>query len=139
MFLYHTFIRQGSDDDPSTCRRCGGKTFEMERKTSKKGSWHTKCFCCVKCSKPFQSYDYVYEGSDNEIYCEGCHKKSFPEVETPKIYSDTTKIRTENTDNACPRCNGAVFAAEQMEIKGRVGDGVRFNPQKQTSKCIDKN
>ena len=92
----------------------------MERKASKKGFWHTKCFSCKKCSKPFQSIHYVYEADDNEIYCKGCYKKSFPENETPLVYSDTTKILSDNADTTCPRCNGAVFSAEQMEIKGRL-------------------
>ena len=97
-----------------------GKTFEMERKLSKNFAWHPKCFCCSKCATPFQNTHYVYEGTDNEIYCKTCFKKAFPENETPQIYADTGKIACEDESIACPRCNGAVFSAEQMEIKGRL-------------------
>ena len=92
----------------------------MERKLSKKSAWHNKCFSCKKCSKPFQSIHYVYEAEDNEIYCKPCFRKSFPENETPLVHSDTSKIQSHNDDTSCPRCAGAVFSAEQMEIKGRL-------------------
>jgi len=111
---------KGDEKDPSTCQRCKGKTFEMERKLSKNFAWHPKCFCCSKCATPFQNTHYVYEGTDNEIYCKTCFKKAFPENETPQIYADTGKIACEDESIACPRCNGAVFSAEQMEIKGRL-------------------
>jgi len=110
---------KGEEKDPATCPRCKGKTFEMERKLSKRSAWHIKCFSCKKCQKPFQNIHYVYEGTDDEIYCKSCFKKTFPENETPLIYTDTTKIRAENEESACPRCNGAVYSAEQMEIKGK--------------------
>jgi len=113
-------IIKGDEKDPATCQRCKGKTFEMERKLSKKSAWHTKCFCCKKCATAFQNLHSVYEGTDDEIYCKGCFKKVFPENETPLIFADTTKIGAENEDGACPRCNGAVYTAEQMEIKGRL-------------------
>jgi len=111
---------KGNDDDDATCLRCKGKTFEMERKLSKTRAWHTKCFCCVKCSKAFQNIHYVFEGADKEIYCKACFKKTFPESEIPLTYSDTTKIAADSDEKACPRCMGAVFSAEQVEIKGRL-------------------
>lgn len=111
---------KGSDGDPNTCPRCKGKIFEMERKESKKAAWHMKCFCCKKCQKPFDNLKYVHDGSDNEIYCSPCFKKTFPENQTPLIHSDTTKIDATNDELACPRCHGAVFSAEQMEIKGHL-------------------
>jgi len=111
---------KGDETDDSTCPRCKGKTFEMERKLSKSAAWHTKCFSCVKCAKPFLNIHYVYEGADKEIYCKGCFKKTFPESEIPLTYADTTKISAQSDETACPRCNGAVFSAEQMEIKGRL-------------------
>ena len=113
-------VLQGEAGDPNTCRRCGGTTFEMERKVSKSSAWHTKCFSCKKCNKPFLSLHYVYEAEDGEIYCKTCFSKSFPESETPLVYSDTTKISSESEETACPRCGGAVFSAEQIEIKGRL-------------------
>ena len=111
---------KGDAGDDGTCMRCKGKTFEIERKLSKTGAWHTKCFCCVKCSSPFLNLHYVLEGSDKEIYCKGCFKKAFPESETPLTYNDTTKIAAQTDEIACPRCAGAVFSAEQMEIKGKL-------------------
>ena len=60
-------VLQGEAGDPNTCRRCGGTTFEMERKVSKSSAWHTKCFSCKKCNKPFLSLHYVYEAEDGEI------------------------------------------------------------------------
>ena len=114
-----TSVIKGDEADDATCFRCKGKTFEMERKLSKTGAWHTKCFCCVKCAKPFLNLDYVYE-KDKEIYCLPCLKKAFPESEVPLTFADTAKIKADNDELACPRCNGAVFSAEQMEIKGRL-------------------
>ena len=111
---------KGEENDPATCRRCNGKTFEMERKMSKNFAWHTNCFSCKKCAIPFQNLHYVYEGTDKEIYCKTCFKKTFPENETPQIYSDTSKIPAESDECACPRCGGAVYSAEQVEIKGRL-------------------
>ena len=110
---------KGDDKDDSTCPRCKGKTFEMERKLSKTKAWHNKCFSCCKCTKPFLNIHYVYE-KDSEIFCKLCFKKSFPESEVPLTYNDTTKIKADNDELACPRCAGAVFSAEQMEIKGRL-------------------
>ena len=110
---------KGDEKDDGTCFRCKGKTFEVERKLSKTKAWHTKCFSCFKCAKPFLNIHYVHE-KDNEIYCKDCLKKSFPESEIPLTYSDTSKIKAENDELACPRCTGAVFSAEQMEIKGKL-------------------
>jgi hypothetical protein len=123
-------VIKGDEKDPSTCMRCKvhyvstscilciqGKTFEMERKLSKKSAWHPKCFCCSKCATAFQNIHYIYEGTDDEIYCKTCFKKAFPENETPKIFADTGKVPCEDEAMACPRCSGAVHAAEQMEIK----------------------
>ena len=81
-------------------------TFEMERKLSKKSAWHTKCFCCKRCTKPFQSIHYVYEAEDGEIYCKTCFVKTFPENETPLVYNDTTKISSESEETGCPRYGG---------------------------------
>lgn len=64
----------------------------MERKLSKLSAWHPQCFCCHKCAKAFQNNHYVYEGSDKEIYCKTCFKKTFPENETPQIFADTSKV-----------------------------------------------
>ena len=111
---------KGEEKDPLTCGRCHGKTFEMERKLSKNAAWHLQCFCCAKCKVAFQNNHYVYEGVDKEIYCKGCFKKTFPESEIPLIFTDTTKIPAATEELACPRCQGAVFSAEQMEIKGRL-------------------
>lgn len=38
----------------------------------------------------------------------------------PKIFSDTTVIKPTETETGCPRCDGAVFQAEEINIKGRM-------------------
>ena len=104
---------KGDEKDPSTCMRCKvillllhllllllqGKTFEMERKLSKRSAWHPKCFSCNKCSTAFQNIHYVYEGKDDEIYCKQCYKKTFPENETPQIFADTGKVAAATSDS----------------------------------------
>ncbi|CAB4062558.1 unnamed protein product [Lepeophtheirus salmonis] len=111
-------IIKGNSGDTDTCLRCNGKIFETERKASKNHYWHKKCFNCAKCHKSFTgTLEYVFEGSNDEIYCKTCLKKTFPENETPLVYSDTTLIKSEN---GCPRCEGSVFQAEEVNIKGRM-------------------
>ena len=94
--------------------------FETERITSKSFNWHKKCFNCVKCSSPFGTIHYANEGPDSEIYCKSCFKKSFPNNEIPKLFNDTTIIKPAEPEGGCPRCDGAVFQAEEVNIKGRV-------------------
>jgi len=111
---------KGQEGDDSTCKRCQGKIFDTERITSKSFNWHKKCFNCVKCSSPFGTIHYANEGPDSEIYCKSCFKKSFPNNEIPKLFNDTTIIKPAEPEGGCPRCDGAVFQAEEVNIKGRV-------------------
>jgi formylmethanofuran dehydrogenase subunit E len=85
--------------------------FETERITSKSFSWHRKCYCCVKCSSPLNAaIHYAQEGSDEEIYCKSCFKKTYPNTDMPKIYSDTSVIKPKDgEEGGCPRCEGSVF------------------------------
>ena len=112
---------KGEEGDINTCKRCQGKIFETERIASKSHSWHKKCFCCIKCSTPLNaSTHYAFEGTDEEIYCKICFKKTFPNTEMPKIYNDTSLIKPSEPEGGCPRCEGAVFQAEEINIKGRM-------------------
>lgn len=95
--------------------------FETERKASKNHYWHKKCFSCKKCHKNMEGpMTYTYDAPDGELYCKDCFKKTFPRAEMPLIYSDTTIIKPAGEDGGCPRCQGAVFQAEEVNIKGRV-------------------
>ena len=95
--------------------------FDTERIASKSHNWHKKCFNCIKCSTTLNTKTHhPYEGADSEIYCKSCFKKSFPNNEMPKIFNDTTIIKPAEPEGGCPRCDGAVFQAEEVNIKGRM-------------------
>jgi len=112
---------KGEEGDINTCKRCVGKIFETERIASNSFSWHRTCFCCVKCSSPLSATNkYNYEGPDDELYCKTCFKKSFPNTVAPKMFGDTSIIKPNEPENGCPRCEGAVFQAEEVNIKGRL-------------------
>jgi len=112
---------KGTEGDPDTCPRCKGKIFETERQSSRKANWHKKCFTCFKCRQPLDpNLQKTVDAPDGEIYCKACFKKAFPSAETPLIYSDTGAIRPGGDDGGCPRCGGAVFQAEEVNINNRV-------------------
>ena len=82
---------------------------------SKSFVWHKKCFSCIKCNGTLNAtIHYAYEGSDNEIYCKSCFKKTFPNTDFPKIYNDTSVIKPAEEDAGCPRCEGAVFQVDNL-------------------------
>lgn len=112
---------KGIEGDVNTCKRCQGQIFETERIASKNHNWHRKCFSCAKCSSTLHAtIHYAFDGSDGEIYCKTCFKKTFPTSEIPLIYSDTSVIKPEGEEGGCPRCGGAVYQAEEVNIKGKM-------------------
>jgi len=111
---------KGEEGDANTCTRCNGKIFDSERRASKKKNWHKKCFSCIKCHSILDASHYAFDAPDGEIYCQICFKRTFPTSEMPLIYSDTTLIKPSGGEGGCPRCDGAVFQAEEVNIKGRV-------------------
>ena len=42
------------------------KVFEAEKMTTKRGSYHKKCFACIKC-KSNLNYSNGIEGPDDEV------------------------------------------------------------------------
>jgi len=114
---------KGEEGGENTCKKCEGKVFDTERIASKSFTYHRKCFCCIKCGNALGAgtLHYAFEGPDQELYCKVCFQKTYPNTEMPKIYSDTSVIKpSDGGENACPRCEGAVFQAEEVNIKGRM-------------------
>jgi len=106
---------QGQEGEATTCPRCQGMVFDAEKRVAKSGSYHKKCFTCVKCKHQLGAGDFT-NGPDNEIYCVYCYRTTHGHKATTKSMPlDTTSILAESGDKTrCPRCSGRVFAAEKM-------------------------
>ncbi|XP_067626872.1 muscle LIM protein Mlp84B isoform X1 [Eurosta solidaginis] len=123
------------------CPRCGGVVFAAELVLSKGREWHRKCFKCRDCTKTLDSI-IACDGPDKEVYCKTCYGKkwgphgygfacgsSFLQTDgmteeqissqRPFVCPDTTSIKAPEGEG-CPRCGGAVFAAEQQLSKGQM-------------------
>ena len=112
------------EGDPESCRKCGGKVYNLERISSKTGIWHRQCFNCNGCSATLTSTLVSgFEAPDKELYCKTCFTKRFGEGTKPLTYSDTKAIRASTGEHGCPRCGGAVFEAEKVV----AGENVWFH------------
>ncbi|KAF4523286.1 hypothetical protein B566_EDAN009409 [Ephemera danica] len=123
------------------CPRCGGVVYAAEQMLARGRPWHKECFKCRECTKNLDSVNCC-EGPDKDIYCKVCYGKKFG----PKGYGygqgggalqcditngvegpaaprttliDTTAIKAP-AGQGCPRCGGAVYAAEQVLAKGAM-------------------
>jgi len=105
----------GEDGNANTCPRCGGMVFDAEKQVAKSGSYHKKCFTCIKCKHQLDATNFA-NGPDNEVYCVYCYRVTHGHKATSKSMPlDTTSIMAEETDKCkCPRCGGKVFPAEKM-------------------------
>ncbi|XP_061391835.1 muscle LIM protein Mlp84B isoform X1 [Musca vetustissima] len=123
------------------CPRCGGVVFAAEQVLSKGREWHRKCFKCRDCTKTLDSI-IACDGPDGEVYCRTCYGKKWGPhgygfacgsgflqtdglteeqiaASRPFAPPSTTSILAPEGEG-CPRCGGAVFAAEQQLSKGRM-------------------
>ncbi|XP_054261366.1 muscle LIM protein Mlp84B isoform X2 [Macrosteles quadrilineatus] len=130
------------------CPRCGGVVFAAEEVLAKGRPWHRKCFKCKQCKRVLDSI-IACDGPDRDIYCKTCYGKNWgphgygfacgsgflqtdglSEEEISKsrpFYNpDTTSIKAQ-PGQGCPRCGGAVFAAEQQLAKGTMWHKKCFN------------
>ncbi|KAI9552806.1 hypothetical protein GHT06_020686 [Daphnia sinensis] len=131
------------------CPRCGGYVYEAERMLAGGRSWHKKCYKCKDCRKHLDSTNCC-EAPDKEIYCKLCYGKKFGpsgygfgqgagilQSDALTVSSNAEKMRPSRPDlgvikategqDGCPRCGGAVFAAEQMLARGTVWHKTCFN------------
>ncbi|CAG7785974.1 unnamed protein product [Allacma fusca] len=122
------------------CPRCGGKVYAAEECLSKGRSWHRNCFKCCICKMNLDSINAC--DADKEVFCRTCYAKKYGpkgygfacgsgflltdvlandqnDTQRPR-YSDTSVIKAAPGEPSCPRCGGAVFAAEQMLARGSV-------------------
>lgn len=123
------------------CPRCGGAVFAAEQMLSKGREWHRKCFKCKDCTKTLDSINSC-DGPDKDIYCNTCYGKKWGphgygfacgsgflqtdgvseediSSHRPHVTTNTSTIKAPEGEG-CPRCGGAVFAAEQQLAKGSV-------------------
>ncbi|XP_034654122.1 muscle LIM protein Mlp84B isoform X2 [Drosophila subobscura] len=121
------------------CPRCGGVVFAAEQVLSKGRPWHRKCFKCRDCTKTLDSI-IACDGPDNDVYCKTCYGKKWGPhgygfacgygflqtdgvsddvSQRPFVCPDTTSIKAPEGEG-CPRCGGAVFAAELQLSKGKM-------------------
>ncbi|KAI5636692.1 LIM domain-containing protein [Phthorimaea operculella] len=130
------------------CPRCGGAVFAAEVVLAKGREWHRKCFKCRDCTKTLDSI-IACDGPDSEIYCKTCYGKKWgphgygfacgagflqtdgmteEEISAGRPFAapDTTSIMAPK-GQGCPRCGGAVFAAEQQLAKGTMWHKKCFN------------
>jgi len=128
-----------------SCPRCGGKVYSAEMMMAKDRGFHKKCFKCRNCKRPLDSMTHC-DGTDGEVYCKLCYAKKYgpkgygfaagaggvltaeniPGGDDHKI--DEARAATASIDVAairakegegCPRCGGKVFAAEEINARGR--------------------
>ncbi|XP_065226105.1 muscle LIM protein Mlp84B isoform X1 [Planococcus citri] len=123
------------------CPRCGGYVYAAEQMLARGRGWHRECFKCGDCSKRLDSVNCC-EGPDKDIYCKVCYAKDFgpkgygygqgagalqsdpvmngdSSVAAPRTtVIDTARIKAKPGEG-CPRCGGAVFAAELVLAKSR--------------------
>ena len=106
--------------------------FEAEKMTGKWGSYHRKCFKCMKCKRPLD-YATLSEGPDNEVYCKNCYSYEHGHKAKPNLHdADVTTLQVEYSiitsvlmtnqgddggPDVCPRCQGKVFEAEKQIAK----------------------
>lgn len=130
------------------CPRCGGVVFAAEEVLAKGRQWHRKCFKCHDCTKTLDSI-IACDGPDSDVYCKTCYGKKWgphgygfacgsgflqtdglseEEISRgrPFYNPDTTSIKAA-PGQGCPRCGGAVFAAEQQLAKGTMWHKKCFN------------
>ncbi|XP_031640038.1 muscle LIM protein Mlp84B-like isoform X2 [Contarinia nasturtii] len=130
------------------CPRCGGVVFAAELVLSKGREWHRKCFKCKDCTKTLDSI-IACDGPDRDVYCKTCYGKKWgphgygfacgsgflqtdglteEQISQSKPFADpdTTSIKAA-PGQGCPRCGGAVFAAEQQLAKGSIWHQKCFN------------
>ncbi|XP_070504932.1 muscle LIM protein Mlp84B-like [Chironomus tepperi] len=130
------------------CPRCGGAVFAAELVLAKGSEWHRKCFKCKDCKKTLDSI-IACDGPDKDVYCRTCYGKKWGphgygfacgsgflqtdgtteedlSAARPFVTTDTTIIKAPE-GQGCPRCGGAVFAAEQMLAKGTMWHKKCFN------------
>ncbi|KAK7591198.1 hypothetical protein V9T40_002811 [Parthenolecanium corni] len=125
--------------DGEGCPRCGGCVYAAEQMLALGRGWHRECFKCGDCAKRLDSVN-VCEGPDKDIYCKVCYGKDFGpkgygygqgagalqsdpimngDSPAPRpVIPDTATIQAK-PGQGCPRCGGAVFAAELVLAKGR--------------------
>ncbi|BES90878.1 muscle lim protein [Nesidiocoris tenuis] len=130
------------------CPRCGGLVFAAEQVLAKGREWHRKCFKCKDCNKTLDSI-IACDGPDKDVYCKTCYGKKWGphgygfacgsgflqtdgltdeeiSASRPFYNPDTTSIKAA-PGQGCPRCGGAVFAAEQQLAKGTMWHKKCFN------------
>ncbi|XP_049765020.1 muscle LIM protein Mlp84B-like isoform X1 [Schistocerca cancellata] len=130
------------------CPRCGGVVYAAEQVLAKGREWHRKCFKCRDCTKTLDSI-LACDGPDRDVYCKTCYGKKFGphgygfacgsgflqtdglteeeiSASRPFYNPDTTSIKAP-AGQGCPRCGGAVFAAEQQLAKGTMWHKKCFN------------
>ncbi|XP_069680622.1 muscle LIM protein Mlp84B isoform X4 [Periplaneta americana] len=130
------------------CPRCGGVVYAAEQVLAKGREWHRKCFKCRDCTKTLDSI-LACDGPDRDVYCKTCYGKKFgphgygfacgsgflqtdglteEEISQARPFynPDTTSIKAP-AGQGCPRCGGAVFAAEQQLAKGTMWHKKCFN------------
>ncbi|KAJ1521134.1 hypothetical protein ONE63_002831 [Megalurothrips usitatus] len=130
------------------CPRCGGMVYAAEQVLAKGREWHRKCFKCRDCTKQLDSI-LACDGPDKDVYCKTCYGKKYGphgygfgggagflqtdgltedeiSANRPFYNPDTTSIKA-SPGQGCPRCGGAVFAAEQQLAKGTMWHKKCFN------------
>jgi hypothetical protein len=102
--------------EPEMCPNCEKVVFDAEGFPAGGRRFHKRCFKCINCSKKLDSNNVKVHGA--KLYCKVCLDKVAP-AESPKIYSDTSKIAPTD-EKGCPRCTGAVYEAEKITVKDDV-------------------
>ncbi|QQP39100.1 Uncharacterized protein FKW44_019874, partial [Caligus rogercresseyi] len=89
-----------------------------EKMNAKTGSYHRKCFNCIKCKRALDIQLYSH-GPDDEIYCKNCYAMAHGHKAKANLsVADVETLQGSEEDmNNCPRCGGLVFEAEKQVAK----------------------
>lgn len=77
----------------------------------------------MECSRLLDSLT-ANDGADGALYCKMCYARKYgPQTRSSDVdhkLIDTSTIKAEEAERNCPKCGGAVFSAERVDVKKKV-------------------
>ena len=103
-------------DGESSCVKCNGKVFDMEKVWTKHGDYHPSCLSCKVCDMRLNTSNY-FAGPNKQLYCGKCYDSSYGRRARSKSRGpvDVAQFQASDDDpNQCLACGGKIFEAEKF-------------------------